>query len=445
MQGPNTCKNCGALLNTDGSCPKCSGVFTVSSDSNFTLTSTTTTSVVGPGTITPVTSIPYEWIQPPSVKIIYTDIEDDLNTQLLILHKAIINGELFDFDNFKNKCHLIFDSNRDDYALHDRFYQSIGKIWLDLLKLKRYAEAENLWDKIYEISDEWDNINRPQRLHKGTLFYFWGVTCLIENKLDEAFLFMHKAKEEDLLTYGPKYIDKPAHAFITLDKTVKKQFLRDLIDEISYYIGLKINTYNSTRRGSLTFEHFQNIFLKQVNDPIISHKSHVEEMVFYFIYSTFRLRKILVDIKQNIKDNIFGSLLEINSIFDLCLVIDSYIKSKYATPQDAERKTFGNHLKFLSNTGSHGLTTRLQFQNLGDLNYDFTNDFQTTLDELIKSAYVISTGVSLTPIDEDFAITYGLRNFGGHRIEDQPIIIREFSELTQRVYNALFFLVENFL
>ena len=46
-------------------------------------------------------------------------------------------------------------------------------------------------------------------------------------------------------------------------------------------------------------------------------------------------------------------------------------------------------------------------------------------------------------IDWDFAITYRIRNFGGHRIEDQPVIYEKIEELSQRVLNTLFFLVEN--
>jgi hypothetical protein len=79
-----------------------------------------------------------------------------------------------------------------------------------------------------------------------------------------------------------------------------------------------------------------------------------------------------------------------------------------------------------------------------DLNESFEN-FQTTIDTLFDGVFTFSDCSQLPDrsIDWDFAITYGIRNFGGHRIEDQPVIYEKIEELSQKVLNTLFFLVEN--
>jgi len=144
-------------------------------------------------------------------------------------------------------------------------------------------------------------------------------------------------------------------------------------------------------------------------------------------------------------NNVFGSLLESNALFDLCLIIDNYIKSKY--PATAGPKlTFGKYLLFLSRPGSHGLTQLLNFSRAHRtaLNNSF-EDFQTTIETLMDGDFAFSNNSQFPDrsIDWDFAITYGIRNFGGHRIEDQPVIYEKIEELSQRVLNTLFFLVEN--
>jgi len=45
-------------------------------------------------------------------------------------------------------------------------------------------------------------------------------------------------------------------------------------------------------------------------------------------------------------------------------------------------------------------------------------------------------------IEEDLTITYGFRNFGAHRIEDQPVVYKNFDKISERILNALFFSIE---
>jgi hypothetical protein len=62
--------------------------------------------------------------------------------------------------------------------------------------------------------------------------------------------------------------------------------------------------------------------------------------------------------------------------------------------------------------------------------------------ELIKLQNKFQDGTTLQPIEEDLAITYGFRNFGAHKVEDQPVVYQNFDEISMRILNALFFSVE---
>jgi len=76
--------------------------------------------------------------------------------------------------------------------------------------------------------------------------------------------------------------------------------------------------------------------------------------------------------------------------------------------------------------------------NTGDINGNFNCDFSTTLGDFLDS----NSKYGLTPIEDDIAIAYGFRNFGGHKIEDQSIIHQRFDEILQRVFDVLFYVVE---
>jgi hypothetical protein len=72
------------------------------------------------------------------------------------------------------------------------------------------------------------------------------------------------------------------------------------------------------------------------------------------------------------------------------------------------------------------------------MNDEFNDHFEETMYDLLSGAYP-----NLNDIERDFAITYGIRNNGAHRLESRPIIYNRTRELTQSMLNALFFTIEN--
>ncbi len=134
-------------------------------------------------------------------------------------------------------------------------------------------------------------------------------------------------------------------------------------------------------------------------------------------------------------ESVFGSLLEANTIFDMCVIIDEAIKSKNTTPN---KQRFIDQVKFLCSQA----TLSLNGGKVGKLNQDFMSDFSKTLSELLSSNYRYEDGKAPRPVEEDLAIAYGFRNFGAHRIEDQPVVYQNLQEIVQRILNSLFFAVE---
>ncbi len=194
--------------------------------------------------------------------------------------------------------------------------------------------------------------------------------------------------------------------------------------EIAKFVDEKLNIYRSLRRGTLTLPDFKSKFLEE---------SALQEVVFYFIFELFRLKKLLTEIDQRLTQNVFSSLLQANTIFTLCLIIDNVLKQK-----NPSQWRFSDHLKFLSSESSLNLND----SKIGELSSAFKNDFSNTLQNLLSSQYQFQDGTAPQPIEEDLAITYGFRNFGAHKLEDQPVVYQNFDEISRRIFNAIFFSVE---
>lgn len=185
-----------------------------------------------------------------------------------------------------------------------------------------------------------------------------------------------------------------------------------------------MENYCSSRKGKLKLSDFKSKFLEEPN---------LQDAVFYFVFISFRIKRLLEDIYQRLKQSKFSSMLQANTIFDLCLVLDNILKNKNTK---RENKLTSQHIKELSNRLS------LRYENIKepkDKIYNNEEKFKTVLKELLESKY---NKVELKPIEEDFAISLICRNYGAHQLRDTPLIYREFECIIQRIFNSIFYSIE---
>ncbi len=75
---------------------------------------------------------------------------------------------------------------------------------------------------------------------------------------------------------------------------------------------------------------------------------------------------------------------------------------------------------------------------ISTLNGSFNSDFSGTLKTLLKRSY----SITLSDVENDFAITYGIRNFGAHKIENEPCLYNNIPKIAQSVLNSMFFVID---
>ncbi len=359
------------------------------------------------------------------------NLGESMNSQFLRLHENHFSGRGFDLTKFRNEVLNFFDHSDGNYHAQDGFFNNFTIIWQFFLNQGRFKNAEHLWDLALNIAYEWENKNQNKRIHKGTPYYFQGVACILNGDLEKGFLLMHQALEEDKRTHQTNTPKTPAYSFVTLDYEKQDQFFRPKVVEIAKFIDEKLNIYRSSKGGTLTLPDFKSKFLEE---------SALQDVVFYFIFELFHLKKLIAEIDQRLTQNVFSSLLQANTILNFCIIVENIIKKqkKYQNKK-LNALTIKPLLEFLSSNSSLNLHKN---DNLKDLNDDFGKDFSKTVQELIKSQHKFQDGTTPQPIEEDLAITYGFRNFGAHKVEDQPVVYQNFDEISRRILNALFFSVE---
>lgn len=330
--------------------------------------------------------------------------------------------------NFATFADAYFNQNTTP-ASHDEFFGAFTPIWLDLIQRRHYVKAIRLWNFAVGLALDWQSRNKPNRIHKGTPYYFLGVTAILNNELENGFLAFHQAMKEDLTLSGGKTPQTPAFWFITLDSTRERQFFKLKVDQIAQYLSERLDEYSTNRGGSLGLAGFRRRFLRL--------RKYREE-VFFFVYLLFKLRKLVVETSITYKKNIFSSILHSKILFDLCLISDKVIENKNPD-RNTRRLSFRDEMLFLSSSTIPLLS--FTQNDISTINRDFDQNFGNTMYDMLLGRYHL-LGRSLSNIENDFAITYGMRNFGAHKIQNQPVLYHRMPELAQNILSTIFFTVE---
>lgn len=353
-------------------------------------------------------------------EITLNDLGQSMNAEFERLYRHYFIKDIFNKNSFETECSNFFDRNDTNYAAHD-YFENFTIAWRKQLIEGRANRAEQLWQIAVEIAKLWEDKNQNKRIHKGSAYYFWGVTCILKEDFEKGFLLMHKSLDEDKKNPRINFRTTPAYAFVTLDSQKQDQMFRNKVSEITLFLDDMIQQNRKNRGGKLTLVDLKSRLLQN---------SQLEELAFLFVYELFQVKKLLAENDLGLTHNDYGSLLLAETMFNICLILDNLFKKK-----NPSQWRYSDHLTFISHKKSLNLTQ----SKLGQINTSFKTHFSKTLDDLLKSRYTIT----LYPIEEDLAITYGFRNFGAHKIEKQPVIYQNLQSIVQRCLNAIFFAIES--
>jgi hypothetical protein len=259
----------------------------------------------------------------------------------------------------------------------------------------------------------------------GAAYYSWGFTCILKEDFEKGFLLMHQGLYEDKIDPTIDFHTTPAYAFVTLDFQKQDQLFKNKVLEITNFLDDMMQHYNRNRAGKLTLLDLRSRLLQN---------SRLEEQAFLFVFELFQVKKLLAVNNMKLTYNDYGSLLLAETMFNICLILDNLLEEK----NPAQWK-YSDHLSFISNK----MSLKLDQSNIGQINASFKTNFSRTLEDLLRSQYTVGSGSNLNFVEEDLAITYGFRNFGAHKIENQPVIYQNLQAIVQRCLNAIFFVIES--
>jgi hypothetical protein len=351
-------------------------------------------------------------------------LSPEMNQAIMKLHEAFLGNSAYDWSDLEKAAVQFFSIPEIDHKVHDKYFSCFTVLWRRWLQQGQFDQAERIWEMALLPVNKWEEGNVDRFIHKGTAYYFWGMTALLRGNIDKGYALMHQAVEEDKRTTGLAFPKSPATALVTLDTTEENQAFRDWVVTQGRYLNTFLASYRDTYQKQLKLEDLQVRYLTQ--PPSI-------DAGFLLAYVLGRLIK-LDNVPNFALQNDFISQLQLNLLFDLTLVIDAAIKTKNQTGQ-----TFIHHATYISTQANLGIT---QQQLSAEINGAFKGSYDIVLNALLDNSFVLNNGAPVVGLARDLSVTYGIRNRGAHNISNSYTVRSKFHEILQSVFNTFFIVVD---
>jgi len=348
---------------------------------------------------------------------------DKIDVAFVQLHEAYFGHAALVWNRFESEVLEFLDANPKSPMLHDSYFSNFTIIWNSLSASGSLGEAERVWELALAPVLLWEDSHPDDHIHKGTGYYFWGMTALQRGDLDKGYTLMHQAVEEDVIRDGALDPDSPPLALATLNfGNANQAFLQWVRGQMRFLDEMQ-NRYSVTYSRKFILDDFRTRFL--LNPPSV-------EIVFLFSFAIARLWR-LSNLPRHAARSRFAGQLEANILFDLALVTDTALRAK-----NPDKRSFIHQAEFLT----YAVKEPLSRKELREISKAFKNDFNTTFEQAIVGVLTLSSGDVLTRLQCDIAVAYGLRNHEAHDVSSSPAVWEHFLEAEQSMMNVLFATVD---
>lgn len=310
-----------------------------------------------------------------------------------------------------------------DAGAHDAFFGCFTPLWLHHSNSGNPRAAIAVWP--WALRPVLAAEKKSGRmLHKGTPYYFWGMTVLLQENLEEGYLLMHRALEEDVRTHGTAAPDTPGWALATLNYQKQEQAFLPWVQKQGAHVEVRLDSYRRKHQRSLTLADLRSRLLAKP-----AYRDSVQQFCFSMA-RTLRLQAL----SPELWTGSFPAQIAFDVLFDLCLVVDAVLHEKNPTQWQ-----FIDHATFLSKASGLGLKSN----DLGEINGQFRTSFSQALASALSGSLKLNNGAAVTGLPCALALTYGCRNRGAHNVASVPMTATEFDAVVQHICDTLFLAIED--
>ncbi|OGA46105.1 MAG: hypothetical protein A3F74_10330 [Betaproteobacteria bacterium RIFCSPLOWO2_12_FULL_62_58] len=332
------------------------------------------------------------------------------------LGSAVLHQSVFD------DAASAFLRSTPDPGKQDQYFSNFTPLWNLHLRAGNLRDAAAVWPWALRPVANLE-AQGSSRIHKGSAYYFWGMTALLADDLDRGYLLMHRGLEEDVLTHGVFDPKTPGFALAILDNEKPDQAFRPWVQHQAAAVISRIERYCT--RYARSFD------LAGLRSRVLA-LPELRDAAFLYSYAMARAARLLA-IPEQLWLGPFPAQLAFDIIFDLCLVVDSAIH--YKNPGADQ---FILHATLVAQKAGLGLSQ----DDLGKYNGLFKSDFKGALNGALAETLGLPGKPAATDLAAAILVTYACRNRGAHNVTFVHLDPGQFDALIDRLTATLCLVAE---
>lgn len=310
-------------------------------------------------------------------------------------------------------------------------FESLTPFWNDLMSEGQHVLAIQFWRKVLSMVHEWEK-KTGKHIHKGSPYAFIANTYLIIGDIDTGFSYIYNAIEDDIkLNKVCPELNYPNNAPVYLTASLSsnpQNIMVPLVMEIRSELESYLNTYQNEFGRTLPMRELDRRFLQ---NPAL------ETIKYYFVFSFWTIFEHRRKVGHDMMQNDFSKLKNANWLFALCLVIDKLFHShpRY------EGRSIGSEI--VNYIVDKGLMTKADLNNLKDEENIQDGEPDRVISELLPMT-LQHNGMPVRKEIQYLFIAWNLRNFAGHNIQTQDVIVNNFDNLLKILLCDIFLIIEEY-
>lgn len=321
--------------------------------------------------------------------------------------------------------------------ISDYLFNRFGGKWRTFLNAGLVPQSASLMMQACKDVWDWEKLNKPVLIHKGSPFYFLASSYAYMESWTQAFTFVFSAIEEDRRAYvtssnPDRFKRSPAYMYATL-VNCKKNIFYPYVSTIRKFLLKQLRNYRNETSSAFNYLDFEDQFLRNQD---------LEQIVFLFVNQLQEIASRQYNMSAQLSDNEYSKIKNLNTIFNLCLVVDKVLENRYRMLPKEFRESLGKNIfTFFAERGWLGTE-----RDAGQLKGSFTvaglniaSTPNTICRKIIRrNPRIIYNGSVVSTEIISFILVWNLRNYGGHNIKAQNVLIKKYDKIIRLILYCLF-------
>jgi len=332
-------------------------------------------------------------------------------------------------------CRLFENDPTLGHLAIDSFFESFTPAWLSLLRQNRTIDAAKYWHQVLTPVREWERKSNKS-VHKGTPYYFLGATYIYGRNFDLGLRYLYDAIEQDKKLFSrlgnpESHKSAPAYMLASLVDNPGNFLYNDIIAPTRGRIERFLAIYRA-KGASMQLKDFDRRFLGETS---------LEVQKLFFVYVLFEMIKQESAWTPGEDPNDFSKMRNRDILFDLCLVIDEVLRTRYPPATYISQGVY-NLCKSKGWINSKDVDPGSLNLNL---NPNVSGEKAPPPDVVVPTLLDCTLTYRGAPIRPEMSwllLTWHIRNYAAHDLAPQNVLVKRFDEIIQSQMNALFISVE---